>query len=259
MYNNGNNKGNQLRAKQWDYVKWGKAADKAPSKKVQLDAVGYDAEFICQMAEGGQDKIKFNDVCRFTIKQKDFFKVGQALCNRAVGDILRKSYKAKDEGQNTVLTDLAYRTDDFHILRILSMMVFKDGQSQKVTKIMIHKLNGWDDVKAASKAAAAARNGSLGYTKESCIFEITFSPYPEIAGNWSESEDILSITELGEKLKNMFLKPTSYGSFLDRVYEASTGDESDNKQSSGNSGSSTSSTGVEETTVSFGDDDFFEF
>lgn len=240
----------ELTAKQWEHVKWGNKAAGEVSKKVELQAVDYDGQFVCQTTEPGQEKIKFVDVCKVPIDQKDFYRLSQGLFSRAVGDITRKAYKAREAGQDAVLTDLAYTASDFHILRIRSIMKFKDGQANRITKIMIHKLNGWDDIKDANKRAAEMKNGSLGYTKDSCIFEIAFNPFPVIQGNWADSEDIISLTEAAEKLKYMYIKPTSYGAFLDRVYEQSA------NTANGNNSGSTESVG---TTVTLDDDDEMPF
>ncbi len=239
----------ELTAKQWDLVKWGNKSAGEVSKKIVLEAIDYNAQLVCQTTEPGQDKIKFVDVCKVVIDQKDFFRVAHALFNRAVGDITRKAYKAREAGQDAVLCDLAHTTSDFYVIRVRSVMKFKDGSGSRITKIMIHKLNGWDDVKEAGKRAQELKNGSLGYTKESCIFEITFSPFPVVQGNWADSEDIIALMECYEKIKAMFIKPTSYGSFLDRVYEATMG------ESAGSSHNNSTETTTVGTTVTV-DDDF---
>ena len=54
---------NDLRLKQYDLVKWAQKGSNDVSKKIQLDAVNYDGELVCQTTEPGQEKIKFVDVC----------------------------------------------------------------------------------------------------------------------------------------------------------------------------------------------------
>lgn len=242
----------ELSAKQHEIVKWGNKSIGEPSKKVVLEAVDYNAQIVCQTTEPGQEKIKFVDVCKVAVDQKDFYKIAHALLGRAVGDITRKAYKAREAGQDTVLCDLAYTANDFYIIRIRSIMKFKDGQGNRITKLMIHKLNGWDDIKEANKRAQELKNGSLGFTKDTCIFEIMFSPFPVVQGNWADSEDIMALTEFQEKLKSMFIKPTSYGSFLDRVYEASM----NNSESSSQQQTETTTTTVGGTSVDIDDDEY---
>lgn len=240
----------ELKSKQLDAVKWGAKGSGEVSKKITLEAVDYNAQFVCSTTEPGAEKIKFSDVCSVPVDQKDFFKLAHGLFNRAVGDITRKSYKAREAGQDTVLTDLAYTASDFHVLRIRSIMKFKDGQGSRITRIMVHKLGGWDDVKEANKRASDLKNGSLGYTKDSCVFDMAFSPFPVIQGNWADSEDIVVLMEFYEKLKSMFIKPNSYGSFLDRVYD------SNSKDNGGNSESVSATVGQ---TVTLDDDDEMPF
>lgn len=211
---------NEMRTKMYDYVKWG-AKDKGEvSKKLTLMAVDYDAEFLCQTTEPGQDKPRFSDVCKVHIPNSDFLTVSKALLERAVNDITKKAYKAREVNADTVLCDLAYiSSTDFTIFRLRSMMVYKDNNHTRVTRFLVHKLKGWDDIKAANEKARELKNGSLGFTRDTCVFDIALTPFPVIQGNWQDAQDLLNITAFAKKLESMFIKPTSYGTFLDRVYD----------------------------------------
>lgn len=209
-----------MRTTIYDYVKWGNKTTNEVSKKIALNAVDYDAEFLMQSTEPGQEKIKFVDVCRVPVANTEFFILSEALFKRAANEILKKSFKAREATQDTILCDLAYISKDFHILRVRSFMMYKDSQHTRVTKIMVHKLNGWDDVKAANKTAMELKNGSLGFSKETCVFELVLLPYPTIQGNWQDAQDLITLNSFARKLETMFEKPSSYGSFLDRVYES---------------------------------------
>lgn len=245
---------NDLRLKQYDLVKWAQKGSNDVSKKIQLDAVNYDGELVCQTTEPGQEKIKFVDVCKVAIDQKDFFTLSHALFARAALEINRKAFKAREAGKDTVLCDLAYTGKDFHILRVRSYMKFNEnGQATRVTKIMIHKLNSWDDIKEANRKAMELKNGSLGYSKDTCVFEFIFNPYPVIQNNWADSEDILELTKISKKLEAMYVKPSSYGTFLDRVY---------NLNNDGNSSETSKISSGSETvgrTVTIDDDDEMPF
>lgn len=210
----------EQRMKAYDYVKWGNKTTNEASKKIILNAVDYNAELVCQVSEPNGEGTKFSDVCRVPIDQAAFGYVGESLFKYAANEIQRKSYKARESNQDTLLVDAAYLSRDFHVLRVRSFVKVKDGASSRITKIMIHKVNGWDDVKAANKAAADMKNGSLGYSKETCIFEMILPPFSVIQGNWRDATDTSVLNELGRKIGTMFEKPTSYGDFLTRVYES---------------------------------------
>lgn len=210
----------EQRMKVYDYVKWGNKVTNEASKKIVLNAVNYNAELVCQVSEPGQDKVKFADVCKVPIEQSAFGHVAESLFKYAANEIQRKSYKARESNTDTLLVDSAFVSQDFHVLRVRSFVKIKDGSSSRITKIMVHKLNGWDDIKAANKAAAEMKNGSLGFTKDTCIFEIVLPPFSVIQGNWRDAIDTATLNELGKKLSTMFDKPTSYGDFLTRVYES---------------------------------------
>lgn len=239
----------EMKSNIYDYVKWAQKGSNDQSKKVALNAVDYDAEFLMQTTEPGQEKIKFVDTCKVSIPNTAFLDIAEGMFKRAVNDIAKKSYKAREASQDTVLCDLAYISKDFHILRVKSVMVYRDGQYNRMTKIMVHKVNNWDDIREANKRAMEAKTGSLGFTKDTCIFDVTLNPYPVIQGNWQDAQDTLVLTAIAKKLESMFIKPTSYGSFLDRVY--------DNKQNGTTSGAESS--GTTETvgkTVMTSDDEF---
>ncbi len=238
----------EMKSNMYNYTKWAQKGTSEQSKKIVLNAVDYDAEIVMQTTEPGQEKIKFVDVSKVTIPNTAFLDIAEGLFKRAVNDIAKKSYKAREAAQDTVLCDLAYVGKDFNILRVKSVMVYRDGNYNRLTKIMIHKVNSWDDIREAHKRAMEAKTGSLGFTKDTCIADITLNPYPVIQGNWQDAQDTLVLTAIAKKLESMFLKPTSYGSFLDRVY--------DNKQSGNESESTSTTTETVGKTVVTADDEF---
>lgn len=244
--------GKEIRGRQFEYVKWGNRTSGEVSKKIVLNAVDYDAELVFQTTEPGQEKPKFSDVCKVPVNQTEFAALADGLFKFAANEIQRKSFKAREAQSDTLLVDVAHIASDFHILRVRSYMKIKDGNSQRITKIMVHKVNGWDDIKTANKVAADQRNGSLGFSKDTCIFEVIVPPYPVIQGNWRDSQDIMLLNNLGKKLEFMFIKPSSYGSFLDRVYQANS---DTNSMESGSQGGTTS-VGK---TVTIDDDDEMPF
>lgn len=240
----------ELRSNIYDYVKWGQKGTNEVHKKMVLAAVDFDAELVFQTTEPGQQKMRFADVCRVSIPNTAFYELSEALFKRAALEINRKSFKARELTQDSVLADLAYISKDFHIFRVKSMMLYRDGNHSRVTNILVHKVNGWDDIKAANKAAMDMKNGSLGFRNDTCVFSITLPSFPVIQGNWADAQDIMVLNAFAKKLDTMFEKPTSYGSFLDRVYN--------NKSEEGtpqptNLKSEPETTG---TTVVTGDDEF---
>lgn len=243
----------EQRMKAYDYVKWGNKTTNEPSKKIVLNAVDYNAELVCQVSEPNGESTKFTDVCKVPIDQSAFGYVAESLFKYAANEIQRKSYKARESNQDTLLVDAAYLSRDFHVLRVRSYVKVKDGSSSRITKIMIHKVNGWDDVKAVNKVAAEMKNGSLGYSKETCLFEIVLPPFSVIQGNWRDATDTSVLNELGKKIATMFEKPTSYGDFLNRVYESNSNSSNGSSEQSG-----TTSVG-KPATVDFDEDGFDPF
>lgn len=234
----------------WQLVEWAAKGSGANDKKISLYGVDYGYELqLSHRNSAESNEFKLDNTV--TLDGSGDLKKLSRLLDKAAKTINSNTFKMKDMTKDTVIVDgSATVGKDLHVIRVTGVVKIKDGRPTRVTKLRVHKIKDWTEIKDAN--THFIKTGSLSYPKESLIFEMDLPTFSCTNGVFCP-DDVANLEEFASAVRMLKDNIGGYTEYRKRVYERQKENGGDEQYSSS---STETNEKVAETTSDDSNDEF---